>query len=68
MQYAIKIIDKTKIVEEKLRECIKNEIQTMRMLRHPYVVKLYEVMTSSKGIILVMEYLKGGDFFDKISN
>jgi len=68
MQYAIKIIDKTKIVEEKLRECIKNEIQTMRMLRHPYVVKLYEVMTSSKGIILVMEYLKGGDFLDKISN
>lgn len=68
MQYAIKIIDKTKIVEEKLRECIKIEIQTMRMLRHPYVVKLYEVMTSSKGIILVMEYVKGGDFFEKISN
>lgn len=66
-QFAIKIIDKTKIVEEKLRDCIKTEIQTMRVLRHPYVVKLYEVMISSRGIILVMEYVKGGDFFEKIS-
>lgn len=66
-QYAIKIIDKTKIVDEKLRDCIKTEIQTMKLLRHPYVVRLYEVMISSRGIILVMEYVKGGDFFDKIS-
>ena len=66
-QFAIKIIDKTKIVEEKLRDCIKTEIQTMKLLRHPFVVKLYEVMISSRGIILVMEYVKGGDFFDKIS-
>ncbi len=68
IQYAVKIIEKTKIVEEKLRDCIKTEIQTMKLLRHPYVVKLYEVMTSSRGIFLVMEYVKGGDFFDKISN
>lgn len=40
----------------------------MRLLRHPYVVKLFEVMTSSRGVILVMEYVKGGDFYDKISN
>lgn len=39
----------------------------MKLLRHPYVVKLFEVMISSRGIILVMEYVKGGDFFDKIS-
>jgi 5'-AMP-activated protein kinase catalytic alpha subunit len=64
--YALKVIEKTKIVEEKLRECIKTEIQTMRLLRHPYVVKLFEVMTSTRGVILVMEYIKGCDFFDKI--
>ena len=38
----------------------------MRLLRHPYVVKLYEVMTSTRGVIIVMEYIKGCDFFDKI--
>jgi serine/threonine protein kinase len=38
----------------------------MRMIRHPYVVKLSNVMTSQQKIILVMEYISGGDLFEYI--
>jgi serine/threonine protein kinase len=38
----------------------------MRMIRHPYVVKLSNVMTTQQKIILVMEYVSGGDLFDLI--
>lgn len=67
-QFAIKIIDKDKIVEDKMVESLKNEILLMKMIRHPYIVKLVEVMSTSQKFILVMEYVSGGDLFDKISN
>jgi serine/threonine protein kinase len=40
----------------------------MRMIRHPYIVKLVEVMSTQQKIILVMEYVKGGDLFAKITS
>jgi serine/threonine protein kinase len=46
---------------------IKTEISLMRMIRHPYIVKLYEVMVTNSKILLVMEYVDGGDLFDVIS-
>ncbi|GAU45951.1 hypothetical protein TSUD_301600 [Trifolium subterraneum] len=39
----------------------------MRLVRHPHVVELYEVMASKTKIYVVMEYVKGGKLFDKVS-
>lgn len=66
-KYAIKALDKDKIIEENLGESIKKEIQLMRMISHPYIVKLYEVIATQQKIMLVMEYIDGGDLFDAIS-
>ncbi len=68
LEYAIKIIDKDKIVEENLLENIKKEIQHMKVIQHPYIVKLYEVMATHSKIILVLEYVEGGELGDFISN
>lgn len=65
--YAIKAIDKDKILEERLADSIKNEIELMRMISHPFIVKLYEVIATNTKIMLVMEYVNGGDLFDAIS-
>jgi 5'-AMP-activated protein kinase catalytic alpha subunit len=67
VKYAVKLIDKDKIIEEDLSDNIKTEIQLMRMIRHPYIVKLCEVLSTQQKIILVMEYIEGGDLFDCIS-
>ncbi|XP_010494733.1 PREDICTED: CBL-interacting serine/threonine-protein kinase 20-like [Camelina sativa] len=64
---AIKVIDKHKIVKVGLIDQIKREISVMRLLRHPNVVFLHEVMASKTKIYFAMEYVKGGELFDKVS-
>lgn len=41
-QVAIKIIDKHQLDEENLQKIFR-EIQVMKQLRHPHIVKLYQV-------------------------
>ncbi len=45
-----------------------NEIEILRMLRHPRVATLFEVYEGEQHVYLVMEYLKGGELFDKIQS
>lgn len=66
MNVAIKIIDKEKIVKVGMIDQIKREISVMRLVRHFSIVQLYEVMASKKKIYCVMEYVKGGELFNKV--
>lgn len=63
---AIKVIDKGKMMGEGLMNQIKREISVMRRVKHPNVVQLYEVMGSKSKIYFAMEYVKGGELFDKV--
>ncbi|XP_019705616.2 CBL-interacting protein kinase 9 isoform X3 [Elaeis guineensis] len=45
---------------------IKREISTMKLIKHPNVVQLYEVMASKTKIYIVLEFVNGGELFDKI--
>ncbi|XP_030465501.2 CBL-interacting protein kinase 5 [Syzygium oleosum] len=64
---AIKIIDKEKVLRVGLIDQIKREISVMRLVRHPNVVQLYEVMASKTKIYFAMEYVKGGELFNKVA-
>ncbi|KAH7276839.1 hypothetical protein KP509_39G024200 [Ceratopteris richardii] len=63
---AIKIINKEKILKHKMVKQIKREISTMKLIKHPNVVQLYEVMASKTNIYIVLEFVTGGELFDKI--
>nr|XP_009410447.1 PREDICTED: CBL-interacting protein kinase 32 isoform X3 [Musa acuminata subsp. malaccensis] len=65
---AIKILDKEKVLKHKLVEQIKREIATMKLIKHPNVVRIYEVMGSKTKIFIVLEFVTGGELFDKIAN
>ncbi|XP_044503721.1 CBL-interacting protein kinase 2-like [Mangifera indica] len=67
MSVAIKIIDKEKVLKVGMIDQIKREISVMRLVRHPNVVELYEVMASKTKIYFVMEYVKGGELFNKVA-
>ncbi|KAJ1392115.1 Serine/threonine-protein kinase, active site [Sesbania bispinosa] len=67
MSVAIKIVDKEKILKVGMIDQIKREISVMRLIRHPHVVELYEVMASKTKIYFVMEYVRGGELFNKVS-
>ncbi|KAK8466886.1 hypothetical protein PHAVU_008G184400 [Phaseolus vulgaris] len=45
---------------------IKMEISIMKLVRHPYVVRLYEVLASRTKIYIILEFITGGELFDKI--
>ncbi|XP_042519085.1 CBL-interacting protein kinase 5-like [Macadamia integrifolia] len=64
---AIKVIDKEKVLKVGLIDQIKREISVMRLVQHPNVVQLYEVMASKTKIYFTMEYVKGGELFNKIA-
>ena len=62
LQVAIKIIDKTQLDEENLQKIFR-EIQIMKLLRHPHIIRLYQVMETDRMIYLVTEYASGGEIF-----
>lgn len=64
---AIKVIDKDKITKVGIMNQIKREISIMRIVRHPYIVHLYEVMATKTKIYFVLEYAKGGELFNKVA-
>ncbi|KAL5058312.1 hypothetical protein RYX36_029916 [Vicia faba] len=63
---AVKVVDKEKVLKVGMVEQIKREISAMKLVRHPNVVELYEVMATKTKIFIIMEYAKGGELFNKI--
>ena len=45
-----------------------SEVNSMRMLNHPNIVKLLEVIDTEETLLIVKEYLSGGDFFSHWSS
>uniref|UniRef100_A0A3B5A2I0 non-specific serine/threonine protein kinase n=1 Tax=Stegastes partitus TaxID=144197 RepID=A0A3B5A2I0_9TELE len=62
-EVAIKIIDKTQLNPTSLQKLFR-EVSVMKILRHPNIVKLFEVIETEKTLYLVMEYASGGEVFD----
>ncbi|XP_047415460.1 myosin light chain kinase family member 4 isoform X1 [Sciurus carolinensis] len=63
LKLAAKII-KTRGPKDK--EEVKNEISVMNQLDHVNLIQLYDAFESKNDIILVMEYVEGGELFDRI--
>ncbi|KAL3520010.1 hypothetical protein ACH5RR_018159 [Cinchona calisaya] len=67
LSVAVKIIDKEKVMKVGLIDQIKREISVMRLIKHPNVVQLHEVMASKTKIYFAMEFVKGGELFNKVA-
>ncbi|CAN6482279.1 unnamed protein product [Victoria cruziana] len=63
---AMKILDRATILKHKMVDQIKREITIMKLVRHPYVVRLHEVLASRTKIYIILEFITGGELFDKI--
>ena len=66
-QVAIKLIRRDTIVKNSEKEIkIYREINALKHLTHPNVVRLEEVLQNSKYIGIVLEYASGGEFYKYI--
>ncbi|CAA6670249.1 unnamed protein product [Spirodela intermedia] len=64
---AMKVVGKEKVIKVGMMEQVKREISVMKMVSHPNIVELHEVMATKTKIYLAMELVRGGELFSKIS-
>ncbi|XP_031196508.1 myosin light chain kinase 3 isoform X2 [Mastomys coucha] len=62
---AAKII---KVKSIKDREDVKNEVNIMNQLSHVNLIQLYDAFESKNSFTLIMEYVDGGELFDRITD
>ncbi|KAF7307505.1 Non-specific serine/threonine protein kinase [Mycena indigotica] len=56
---AMKFLSKAIIHRDKMKARVRREFEYLRLLRHPHIIKLYEVITTERDIIFVLEYAAG---------
>jgi len=47
-------------------EMLKNEVDILKKMEHPYIIKLYDIFETETELYLVMELVNGGELFDRI--
>lgn len=62
---ALKIINRKTLAKSDMQGRIEREISYLRLLRHPHIIKLYDVIKSKDEIIMVIEFA-GKELFDYI--
>ena len=65
-EVAVKILEKEKIKDVADVERVTREIHILKLVRHPCIIQLYEIIETSKQLYLIMEYASGGELFDYI--
>ncbi|XP_047095945.1 LOW QUALITY PROTEIN: CBL-interacting protein kinase 17-like [Lolium rigidum] len=66
--FAVKILERGRVLSRSgADDQVRREIATLTMLRHPNVVRLHEVAASKTKIYMVLEFVNGGELFDRIA-
>ena len=63
---AIKILNRAKIRALDMADKVRREIQLLRKMRQPHIIRLYEVIDTPTDIFMILEYVAGGELFDYI--
>ncbi|KCV71012.1 CAMK/CAMKL protein kinase [Fonticula alba] len=63
---AVKIIEKNSITNERQMRRIQKEVRFLRLLTHPHIVRVHDVLETPSSILIVMEHAAGGELFDYI--
>jgi len=63
---AVKILEKEKIKEIADVERVTREIFILKLIRHPNIIQLYEIIETPKNLFFIMEHCSNGELFDYI--
>ncbi|KAL5741305.1 hypothetical protein ACOSP7_028037 [Xanthoceras sorbifolium] len=66
LKVAIKVLNRSKIMERRMEEKVRREIKILRLFKHPHITRLYEVIETPTDIYYVMEFMESGELFDYI--
>merc|ERR1719313_1249920 len=63
---AVKVLEKERIREVADVERVARELRILKLMRHPHIVQLYEIIETPRQLYLIMEFCSGGELFDYI--
>jgi calcium-dependent protein kinase len=63
---AMKVVEKKKMSSVEEQKKFMSEIQILKQLDHPNILKLYEFYQDAKNYYIIIELCTGGELFDKI--
>ncbi|KAJ3087010.1 MAP/microtubule affinity-regulating kinase 3 [Quaeritorhiza haematococci] len=63
---AIKIIEKANVKTQKQKNSVQREVRLMKLLHHPHIVEVKDIIETDEHIFMIMEYASGGELFDYI--
>ena len=61
LQVAIKVIETSRINDERIKRCVLREAAILRIINHPNVVRLYETLKQRSTFCIVTEFIAGGE-------
>ena len=64
---AMKLISKPSLSERE-REFLREEIQIVKLISHPYIVEIRETYETEKYMFIIMEQVTGGELFEHIKH
>lgn len=66
---AVKVVFKSSLTKQHTSTSNKlQEIQVLKLLDHPNIIKIFKAYEDEKNFYIVMEYCEGGELFQKIIN
>ena len=65
---AVKILEKDKITDVNDVERVAREIHILKLVRHPHIIQLYEIIETPHRLYLIMEHCCNGELFAYITS
>ena len=63
---AVKVIDKTKL-DKVAKDHLYQEVRCMKLVQHPNIIRLYQVIDTQTKLYLILELGENGDLYEYIS-
>jgi len=54
---AVKILNRRKLIKQDVVDKIRREIQNMKLIRHPHIINLYQVISSPTEFYMIIEWV-----------
>ncbi|KAK6202764.1 camp-dependent protein kinase type 2 [Scheffersomyces amazonensis] len=61
--YAIKVLKKAQVIKMKQVEHTNDERRMLKLVEHPFLIRMWGTFQDSKNLFMVMDYIEGGELF-----
>ncbi|XDT20143.1 Serine/Threonine protein kinases active-site signature [Nakaseomyces glabratus] len=61
--YAIKVLKKAQVVKMKQIEHTNDERRMLKLVEHPFLIRMWGTFQDSRNLFMVMDYIEGGELF-----